>query len=343
MYPERKNLYEALGEKRNSRVVAYITGDRPGLELGVRPEVVDFFVDHLDQCGPCPKISLYLYTRGGATLTAWSIVSLIRQYCEDFEVIVPSKCLSAGTMMAIGADRIIMTKQATLGPIDPGINTPLNPRVEGGSRLPVSVEAIRGYLELAKEELGIQGEENLTKILMGLSEKIHPLVLGEYRRARMQITMLAKRLLSRQISDPEQVGEVIRFLSSDSGSHDYTISLREAKEELGLKVEEPDGELYALIKALYEDIRAELLLNEAHDPGRYLGTKARAPYSFKRSLLESLEGGSHFFLSEGEYTRVPVPGGMQESLGDDRIFEGWRHIEAEVSGPRSLFAGLKRS
>lgn len=345
MYQERKNLYQALGEKRNSRVIAYITGDRPGLEVGVRPEVVDFFVDHLDKFGPSPKISLYLYTRGGATLTAWSIVSLIRQFCDDFEVIVPARCLSAGTMMAIGADRILMTRQATLGPIDPGINTPLNPRVEGGTRMPVSVEAIRGYIELAREELGIREGENLAKILMALSEKIHPLVLGEYHRARMQIKMLAGRLLEHQLSDPEQISKVIRFLSSDSGSHDYTISSKEAREELGLKVEEPDGELYSLIKAVYDDIREELRLNEAHDPGRVLGTRSQISYFFKKSLLESVEGGSHHFVSEGEYRRVQVqgPGGVHESLEDDRTFEGWRYTDAGTGGPRSFFSGLKRS
>lgn len=274
-------------------------------------------------------------------MTAWSIVSLIRQFCDDFEVIVPSKCLSAGTMVAIGADRIVMTKQATLGPIDPGINTPLNPRTEGGVRVPVSVEAIRGYLELAKDELGIADQASLANILMGLSEKIHPLVLGEYHRARLQIKMLARRLLSHQISDEEQIRQVIDFLSSDSGSHDYTISLREAREELGLNVEEPDGELYSLIKALYDDIRDELVLNEAHDPASLLGAKAQASYLFKRSLLESVEGGSHFFCTEGQYLRVQGRGEMQESIRDDRIFEGWRHAEAD-SGPKSFFSGLKR-
>lgn len=338
MYQERKALYRAIGEKRNSRVLSYITGDRPGLEVGVRPEAVDFLVDHLDKFGPSPRISLYLYTRGGATLTAWSFVSLIRQFCDDFEVIVPAKCLSAGTMMAIGADRIIMTKQATLGPIDPGIHTPLNPRIEGGTRVPVSVEAIRGYIELAQNELGIRDDTSLAKILMGLGEKIHPLVLGEYYRARMQIRKLAERLLAHQVSDPEKIRQVIGFLSSDSGSHDYTINSREAKEDLGLAVEEPDEDLYLLIKTLYHDIREELLLNESYDPGRILGKKSQASYLFKRSLLESVEGGSHFFCTEGQYLR----GEMQDKIEEDRLFEGWRHTESG-SETRSFFGVLKRS
>ena len=60
--------------------------------------------------------------------------------------------------MAIGADRVIMTKQAALGPIDPSVNNPLNPQADigGTSRaVPVRVESVRGYLAAAREELNI--------------------------------------------------------------------------------------------------------------------------------------------------------------------------------------------
>jgi membrane-bound ClpP family serine protease len=85
----------------------------------MHPEVLDHFVKHLDAIGDVPKISLLLYTRGGSTLAAWSIVNLVRQFCDQFEVIVPFKAHSAGTLVCLGADSILMTKQATLGPVDP--------------------------------------------------------------------------------------------------------------------------------------------------------------------------------------------------------------------------------
>ncbi len=46
-------------------------------------------------------------------MAAWSILNLIRMFCDELEIIVPMKAHSAGTMMAIGADKIVMTKQAT--------------------------------------------------------------------------------------------------------------------------------------------------------------------------------------------------------------------------------------
>lgn len=117
---------------------------------------MDYFIEHLDLIGVTKKISLLLYTRGGNTLVAWSIVTLIKQFCDEFEVIIPLKAHSSGTLISLGANKILMTKQATLGPIDPSVNDALNPQVPGAgphAKVPVSVESVKGFLELAKDEL----------------------------------------------------------------------------------------------------------------------------------------------------------------------------------------------
>ncbi len=41
---------------------------------------------------------------------------------------------------------------------------------------------------------------------------------------------------------------IVQFLVSESGSHDYTINRREARDQLGLKIEKPDDTLYSKIK-----------------------------------------------------------------------------------------------
>jgi len=331
MYIDRKALYLELEQKRGSKVLVYITGDRPGLETQIHPEVYDFFVNHLDRIGPTPKISLYLYTRGGVTLAAWSFVNLIKQFCDTFEVIIPSKAHSAGTLICLGANSIVMTKQATLGPIDPSVNTPLNPQVPGGApdaRVPVSVEAIKGFLELAQGELKIEGPENLTSVLTTLSEKIHPLVLGQVYRARSQIKMLARRLITGQIIEEETVDRGVNFLCSESGSHDYTIHRREARDELGLNIETPNDDLYNLIKIIYDDIDGELQFTSKFDPNMVLGGQQQVTYGFKRALIESNQAGSHYFISEGILTKQQAqtqPGIVQITLQDQRTFEGWRH------------------
>lgn len=331
MYSDRIALYQELEKARGSKVLAYVTGDRPGLETHIHPEVVDFLTDHLDSFGlPIPKISLYLYSRGGVTLAGWSIVNLIRIFCEEFEVIIPSKAHSTATLIAIGADRIVMTKQATLGPIDPSTNGPYNPPVPGGQPnqcLPVSVEDVAGYFELAKGELN-GGDLNAAFQL--LANKVHPLALGNVYRSRAQIQMLAQKLLKNHMNEDDKIKKVISFLCSESGSHDYTINRREAANDLELPIEKPDDSLYDLIKRIYLDIRDDLELTDPYNQKTILGMDVEKDYSYKRSLVESVEGGSHKFISEGKLRKkqVNTPAGPMSGIEDERNFEGWRHEPA---------------
>lgn len=257
MYTERIELYKKLEEKLNSKLLVYITSDRRGFEASIAQDVIDIFINQLDSIGVTERISLYLYTRGGDTAAAWNIINLLRQYCDHLQVVIPHKAHSAGTLISIGANSIIMTKQATLGPIDPSVNTPLNPPIPNAppqNNYPVSVEAVKGYLAFAKEELSIKDDVALSNIMIKLSEFVHPLVLGQVYRARAQIKMLAEKLLTNQITDSSKIKDIISFLCSDSGSHDYTINRREAKNSLGLNIEKPDDEMYGIIKAIYDDI-----------------------------------------------------------------------------------------
>ncbi|MDI9312996.1 MAG: hypothetical protein QM535_22490 [Limnohabitans sp.] len=337
MLQDRIEFYKEIEKQRNSKLLVYITGDRAGLETQIYPEVLDYFIDHLDGIGKSAKISLLLYTRGGHTLSAWSLVNLIQQFCDNFEVVIPSKCHSAGTLMCLGANTIVMTKQATLGPIDPSINGPLNPQNpqfpnNPGVKVPVSVESIKGYFEFAKKDLKIQNESALKDIYINISNQVHPLVLGDIYRSRAQIQMLAKKLLSRQLKNKSKIENIISFLCSDSGSHDYTIYRNEAQNELGLNIEKPDEDLYKIIKNTFDDIKKELDLNTAFDPNVIIREHNIINYTCRRALIESVNTGTHVYLSEGSLIKhvqnipqmPPLPPIERTVVDDQRKFEGWR-------------------
>jgi hypothetical protein len=330
-YSERKSLLQAWQDARTSTALLYVTGDRPGLETQIHPEVLDMFSRHLDGIGTVDTISLFLHTRGGVTLGAWSLVNLIRQFTRRLEIIVPAKAHSAGTLMCLGADSIMMTRQATLGPIDPSVNGPLNPEIPGAppqQRAPVSVEAINGFLSFTKEQVGLDSDEAKLGVLRSLADRVHPLVLGEVYRSRSQIRMLGRRLIRNQMEDPEKVNKVLDFLCSESGSHDYTIYRQEARDELGLRVERPTDSLYATIRDVHADYSAEMDFGRPLSPESVLAQNPQARYSYVRGLIESVGGGSHRFVSEGTYSRQQVqvaPGVTQPAVADSRTFEGWRH------------------
>ncbi len=328
MINERKNIINKLEELRKSNVIAYFTGDRKGLETQIGKDVLNLFLDHLDSIGKVKKISLFIYTNGGDTIAAWSLVNLIRQFCEEFEVIVPSKCHSAGTLICLGANNILMTKQATLGPIDPTYIGPLNPQIIGEDpriKFPVSVEAISGFIDFAKNECDINNSNDLASVLLSLADKVHPLVIGEVYRARKQIRMLGEKLIKWQNLDNEKVNKILDFLCSESGSHDLTIYRREARDVLNLRIEKPDDELYKIIKTLYENISNELELLIPYNPVQILGEKNSLNYSFKRCIIESLNYGSHSYISKGVINKKFNQNENQEIIEDIKTYEGWSY------------------
>lgn len=333
MISERIGLYEKLEKLRGSKVIVYFTSTRQGLETQIASDILPLFCEHLDKIGDTEKISLFLYTNGGNTLTAWSLVNLIRSFCKNFEVIIPANCFSSGTLISLGADNLVMTKQASLGPIDPSVNGPLNPGIPGindpNIRIPVSVEHVNAYINMAKNDFGIKDEENLTEILLNLSDKIHPLTLGQVYKSKSQIQMLAKKLLASQNLGKEKEDNIINFLCSESGSHDYSIRRKEATDSLGLNIEKPDMELYGLIKAIYDNICKEFDMYNPYNPTMF--SAPSTAYSFRRGLIESLYYGTDVFISEGVITKqiipIPTPSGTsnQIAINDSRNFEGWRH------------------
>ena len=325
MYKNRIQLYRSLEEQFNTKAIIYVTSDRPNMSAQIAPDAIDFFIQHLDKIGPTEKISLFLYTRGGDTAAAWNIINLLKMYCEKLQVIIPHKAHSAGTIISLGATEIVMTKQATLGPIDPSINTPLNPTIAPGVTFPISVEAVKGYLEFAKEELKITDDVALSNIFIKLTDHVNPIVLGQVYRSRAQIQMLAEKLLVNQVTEPEKIKNIISFLCSDSGSHDYTINRREAENDLGLNVVKPTPDQYTLIKSIYDDINDELQFTKVFN-----FAEIRGAYAVRRCLLESVTGGSDYFVTEGQTVLGTAPDGQQ--IIKPRInFEGWRHEDSDVA------------
>lgn len=340
MYNDRVENYKWIEANRTSKLLVYFTGDRQGMETQIAPDILEYFSEHLDKIGKVNKISLLLYTRGGDTMAAYSLVNLIRQFCKEFEIIIPSKARSSGTIISLGADSIMMTKQATLGPIDPSLNSPLNPQnpqipQNPQARIPVSVESIQGFFDLAKGELKINDEKNLKDVLLNLAEKVHPLVLGNVYRSRTQIQMVARKLLQKQLGadQAEKVNKIISFLCSDSGSHDYAIYRNEAKDELGLNIEKPDDDQYKKIKEVFDDIRKELKLLEPFNLDLELGVNNNADYKCRRVLLESLDGGTDVYVTEGSLTKInqiipqppPLPPLNRSAIENKMKFEGWKH------------------
>ena len=269
MYMSKIDLIKKIEENRGSKVITYITSDRPGpVNARVAMDIIPIISEQLRKIGKVSKIDLFLYTAGGDTMVPWRLVSMIREYCDTFSVLVPYKAHSAGTMIALGADEIIMSDLSEISPIDPSTANIFNPSdpTNPQNKIPISVEDVIAYFDLAKNKFGIKSDEDLTKIFNKFTEsnpQIHPLALGNVNRTHNLIRLLAKRLLKSHVDSikEEQIEKIVEFFTEKLYSHQYFIGRKEAKEELGVKsVVDADAELSKLMSDLYVEYVKEMEL-----------------------------------------------------------------------------------
>jgi hypothetical protein len=236
--------------------------------------------DHLEAGRELAKngMDLFIYSNGGSGTVPWRIISLIRQYSQDVCVLVPSHAFSAATLIALGANNIIMHKMGCLGPIDPSVANIFNPPhpMAPGQLAPISVEDVTAFFKLVKDDVGITHEDELVQALIALTDKIHPLAIGNVQRHHNQSRLMARRLLRLHMGESEEhdIELLIDNLKSNLFYHGHPINREEAKNDLNLKVEEPAANVESLMWDLYLEYEKELKLKEPFNPVRELELKS---------------------------------------------------------------------
>ncbi|NTW45994.1 MAG: hypothetical protein HGB18_02975 [Candidatus Moranbacteria bacterium] len=340
---ERTELLKKIEQLRGSKAISYVTSDRQGpVNARIAMDIIPYMSEQLRSIGKVPKIDLVLFSAGGDTMVPWRLVSMIREYCDTFSVLVPYKAHSAATMISLGADEIVMTDMGELTPIDPSTANPFNPSDPQNvqNKIPISVEEVMAYFDLAKNRVGITEEAELTKVFNKLTEStpsVHPLALGNVNRTYKLIRILAKRLLG---SHREPLGEseiemIIDALTEKLYSHQYVIGRREAKEDLGIKsVSYADDELASLLASLYESYRDSMGLHGQWNPEAEVGEfRAENKKDYVIAAIESA-GKSNRFEIRMEFKKtqqvVPqqTPQGIvnvqQEQVSFRIVNQGWK-------------------
>lgn len=74
--------------------------------------------DALLSIGEVDELNFIVNGPGGDGTVAEKIIELCRSHCQHFRVVVPNRAKSAATIIALGADEIVMGYCSELGPID---------------------------------------------------------------------------------------------------------------------------------------------------------------------------------------------------------------------------------
>lgn len=336
---ERRNLIQKIEKERKSKVISYITGDKPGFETRIAADAFRLFYDHLEKLigkKRIPKLDLFIYTRGGDTMVPWRLVSLFKEYADSFSVLVPFRAHSAGTLIALGANEIVMGRMGELSPVDPSVTTPFNPPNPGMQerKLDVSVEDVISYFLLAKEKVGLTEQEQLGGVFKVLSEKVHPLALGNINRAHSQIRKLARQLLNTHIkgaAQTQRIDSIVDKLTEKLFSHNYLICREEAKKVLGLKVSYPSIVLEEMLWQLYLEYETCMDLTKPLNLLTILGADNEKDIAINGAFVES-NVITDIFITKMKVKKVmqtiPGPPGQppiqRSGIQQDIIDQGWK-------------------
>lgn len=328
---DRKQLIQQIEGLRKSRVITYVTSDRQGpFNARIAMDVIPLISKQLQTIRKTQNIDLFLYSSGGDTMVPWRLVSMIREYGDNFSVLVPYKAHSAATMIALGADEIVMSNLSELSPIDPSTANVFNPTDPANpqNKIPISVEDVMAYFDLAKNKFGIKSDEELSRVFLKFVEanpQIHPLALGNVNRIHNLIRILAKRLLkSHKLPIKEdEIEKIVDYFTEKLYSHQYFIGRKEAKEDLGLKtVVEANDSLSKALTDLYEEYNKELDFGKMWNPENELGANTmQNKKDYKIAYIESSQLSNYYDISV-EYRKQQV--NNQEQVGFKIIGQGWR-------------------
>lgn len=185
---QRQALIKAISEKTGRHLICYVSGLGTMIDRDDTIGLVDLL--HNVPCGE--NVDLLLHTGGGDIDAAEKLVVMIRQKVgtANLRVIVPDFAKSAGTLIALGADSIVMSGTSELGPIDPQVIR----SDHDGNRMAHSVlsyiEAFEHHAEVLKKEPG-----NVASQIM--MNKLDPGTLKQFEAIRARAQRLAEDLLRR--------------------------------------------------------------------------------------------------------------------------------------------------
>jgi len=250
----RQNQLRGIEAETSRRLIAYIAGPQTSIgSIDIPP-----FVDLLDDVKAGESLDLMLHTPGGDIDQAERIVLLCRKRVKDaeFRVIVPDSAKSAGTLIAVAADEIVMGEPSELGPIDPQVFI----TTASGEQMARPAQSFLDGLTEIQEKTG---DGDLSPAYFPLLDKLDPALIDFCRKAIKRSEQFAAAFLKKYMlkDDPDRadaiasdLGDVKKYLS-----HAAVIDSEKAR-DLGLNIKflEHDDPLWRAYWRLYVQMRLAL-------------------------------------------------------------------------------------
>ena len=307
LFAETQKIITALDNRLECAVMAYWSAPNGSI---CQDDVITFYA-LLRQMGKQKRIALYVKSDGGTGMASLRIVHLLRQYCDHVTVMVPLNCVSAATMIALGADEIRMGPLAHLSAVDTSLTHDLSPIDHNNSRVSVSLDELTRILNLWRKE----SKDEITNPYSAIFNHIHPLVIGAVDRSSSLSIRLCREILSYHLKDSKKADRISKVLNSDYPWHSYPITLKEAQ-RIGLNALPLDQEINDMLlelHALYSEMGQRALTD--YDESNY----------HDNEILNIIEGrGAQLFYQSDKDWHYRAEERRWISMNDN---SSWRRVE----------------
>ena len=242
-YQRQALLKEIEAKQSDAELICYVSGDLREIE---RDDALGF-VDLLHNVPVAKNIDLLLHTVGGDVDAAQKLIEMVHARLGQtgrLRVIVPDFAKSAGTLMALGGDEIVMSDSSELGMIDPQFKL----KDERGNEIVTSVVA---YLEAYREHVDGVRHDPEDPVSAAMLSQFDPIVVRKFQGYRDRTRDIAMRMLNCQGAASTRISEALMDLQRWK-SHGQMIGHGDAR-QLGLEItyRAPDDELWQKYWHLY--------------------------------------------------------------------------------------------
>jgi hypothetical protein len=182
----RQDIIKQIQGQTGRALICYVSDVRCGID---QDDTVPFG-DLLHNVPRGESMELLLHTPGGSVDAAEKLIRMVRGKVEEGEIniIVPDFAKSAGTLMVLGADRVVMSDMSELGPIDPQMRLSDN---QGQRRW----QSVQNYLD-AYDEYNEALKENPNSVPARMMlDRLDPLTVKLCQAAKDRARQSAEHLL----------------------------------------------------------------------------------------------------------------------------------------------------
>ena len=197
---ERIRLYQEIETHRDRPLIVYVTSKRSGAASVMATDALPSLIKQFDALPKNTKrADFMIVSYGGDPMVAWRIMSLLRERGIAVAVLIPQSAYSAATLLALGANEIVMHPNGHLGPVDMQITT----SDYEGHRKRFSTEDISAFLDFVRENLKITDQEHVRTLFEIVCKEVSSIGIGFTARSSKLAIDLGERLLAMHMKDDE--------------------------------------------------------------------------------------------------------------------------------------------